>query len=151
MQKTPQKFIFGLLGYFLLISISYAQPVLTVNGIDSDYSKSNFYIDELQDTTFPQVILVMTPNAADVTDVEVFTNLNNRDAVTVDFDGDGIDDGILPPNGNTITTQSVGTYYQALDMVDEEDGTWTLTLPVTKTGAYRITARYKTTAGPNWN
>jgi len=128
----------------------WAQPVLTVNGVNANYSKSNFYIDEVRDSTFPSVALVMTPNAANVEDVEIFTNLNNRDRATADTNNDGIEDGIIPPDGSAITPADTDTYFQAYDMADQGNGTWTLTLPVNKTGAYRLTGRYKVTGNPNW-
>ncbi len=147
--QTPSRLLLAAVlstGSFTL----WANPVLTVNGVNTDYSKSNFYIDEVRDSTFPSLSLVMTPNAANVVDVEVFTNLNNRDRATADTNSDGIEDGILPPDGSAITTADTDTYFQAYDMADQGNGTWTLTLPVNKTGAYRITGRYRVSGNPNW-
>ena len=124
---------------------------LTVNGVNANYNTLNFYIDEIRATEFPQLEISFSPGVPDVTEVETFTNLNNRDRANQDWDGDGIEDGIIPPDGNLITTADTTAYYQAYTMADAGDGNYTLTLPVTKTGAYRLTARFKTTANPaNW-
>ena len=122
------------------------RPVFTVNGANGDYSKSNFYLDENNDPTFPTLSVRVNPGIA--AQVEVFTNLNNRDRANDDFNHDGIEDGILPPDGNLTTTADTGAYFQAYAMADSNnDGTYELDLPVLKTGAYRVTARYR--AGPN--
>ncbi len=124
---------------------------LTVNGVNANYNTLNFYIDEIRDTAFPQLEISFSPGVPSLTEVEIFTNLNNRDRANQDWDGDGIEDGIIPPNGNLITTADTDAYYQAYAMTDAGGGSYTLTLPVTKTGAYRLTARFKTTANPsNW-
>ena len=122
------------------------RPVFTVNGANGDYSKSNFYLDENNDPAFPTLPVRVNPGIA--AQVEVFTNLNNRDRANDDFNNDGIEDGILPPDGNLTTTADTGAYFQAYAMADpDNDGTYELDLPVLKTGAYRVTARYR--AGPN--
>ena len=122
------------------------RPVFTVNGANGDYSKSNFYLDENNDPAFPTLPVRVNPGIA--AQVEVFTNLNNRDRANDDFNHDGIEDGILPPDGNLTTTADTGAYFQAYAMADSNnDGTYELDLPVLKTGAYRVTARYR--AGPN--
>ncbi len=124
--------------------------VLTVNGVNANYNTLNFHIDEVRDTAFPQLEVSFSPGAPGLTEVEIFTNLNNRDRANQDWDGDGIEDGIIPPDGNLITTADTGAYYQAYAMTDAGGGVYTLALPVTKTGAYRLTARFKTTGNPNW-
>jgi hypothetical protein len=127
-------------------TVSPPRPVFTVNGANGDYSKSNFYIDENNDTSSPSLQIRLNPGIA--AQVEVFTNLNNRDRANDDFNNDGIEDGILPPDGNLTTTAHTGAYFRAYGMTDSNnDGTYELELPVLKTGAYRVTARYR--AGPN--
>ena len=123
---------------------------LLVNSINADYGALNFYIDEIRDTEFPQLEISFTPGAPGLTEVEIFTNLNNRDRANLDWDGDGIEDGIIPPDGNLITTADTDAYYQAYAMTDAGGGTYTLTLPVEKTGAYRLTARFRTSDTPDW-
>ena len=87
------------------------RPVFTVNGANGDYSKSNFYLDENNDPAFPTLPVRVNPGIA--AQVEVFTNLNNRDRANDDFNNDGIEDGILPPDGNLTTTADTGAYFQA--------------------------------------
>jgi hypothetical protein len=130
-------------------TIAPPRPVFTVNGVNGDYSKSNYYIDENKDTSFPTLEIRLNPGFA--AQVEVFTNLNNRDRANDDYNDDGIEDGILPPNGNLTTVADLGAYFQAHAMSDSNnDGTYELDLPVNKTGAYRVTARYRAlgTSGP---
>jgi len=123
---------------------------LTVNGVNANYNTLNFYIDEIRDTAFPQLEISFSPGAPGVTEAQIFTNLNNRDRANQDWNNDGIEDGIIPPDGTLITTADTDAYYQAYAMSDAGGGNYTLTLPVNKTGAYRLTARFKTTGNPNW-
>lgn len=131
------------------LSVAPPRPEFTVNGINGDYSKSNFYIDENRDTSFPALQIRVRPGFS--SQVEVFTNLNNRDLANNDFNGDGIEDGILPPDGNSITLSSAGAYFRAYSMTDSNsDGLYELDLPVQKTGAYRVTARYRANPSDPW-
>ena len=99
-------------------SITYPQPELTINGVNSNYSKSNFYIDENNDVSFPNLELRLKTNIGIVDSVQIFTNLNNRDLANEDYNSDGVEDGILPVDGNTITTADTGAYFRAYEMVD---------------------------------
>lgn len=130
--------------------VAFPPPVLTVNGTNANYSKSNFYIDEVNDTTFPQIEVLFSPNAANIQAVEIFTNLNNRERAAMDANGDGIEDGIIPPDGNLITTANTNSYFRAYAMEDLGGGQYRLVLPVQKTGAYRLTARFRVQGNPNW-
>ncbi|MEX1110255.1 MAG: hypothetical protein WEB31_00495, partial [Chthoniobacterales bacterium] len=132
------------------LTVSFPRPTVTVNGINADYSKSNFYIDEIHDTVFPTVTVRMTTNVGPVDRVEVFTNLNNRERANQDFNGDGIEDGVIPPDGNLITANDTGAYFRAYEMASVGSGVYERTLPVSKTGAYRITARYRVNPGDPW-
>jgi len=130
-------------------TVSPPRPVFTINGTNGDYSKSNFYIDENNDTSSPSLQIRLNPGIA--AQVEVFTNLNNRDRANDDFNNDGIEDGILPPDGNLTTTAHTGAYFRAYAMTDSNnDGTYELDLPVLKTGAYRVTARYRASSTDPW-
>lgn len=123
---------------------------LSANGTNANYATLNFYIDEVRDLDFPQLELVLDPGVPSATDVQIFTNLNNRDRADEDWDGDGIEDGIIPPDGNTITLADTDSYFQAHAMAPDGSGNYTLTLPVEKTGAYRVTARYKNDGDTEW-
>ena len=133
------------------LTVSFPRPTVTVNNTSADYSKSNFYIDEVNDTTFPQLTVRLTTNIGPVDRVEVFTNLNNRERANQDYNNDGIEDGIMPVDGNLITSTDTGGYFQAYPMSPiNENGTYELTLPVLETGAYRLTARYRLTPAGPW-
>src|SRR5271155_3136443 len=92
-----------------------AQPVLTVNGLNADYTTEHLFVDEVAGVTVP-VTVVFQPNASNLTKVEAFSNLNNRDRAALDANGDGIPDGILPPNGNLVVAGFDTNYYTAYTM-----------------------------------
>ena len=123
---------------------------LTVNDVNANYATLNFYIDEIGDVDFPELEIVLDPGVPNPSEVQIFTNLNNRERADDDWDGDGIEDGIIPPDGNTITVADTNTYFQAHAMSPDGSGDYTLTLPVEKTGAYRVTARFKKEGETEW-
>jgi glycosidase len=125
-------------------------PVLTVNGVNADYTTTHVFVNELSNDAVPLTIL-FTPNGGTVTNVEIFSNLNRRDRATMDANGDGIEDGIVPPDGSTIVAGDDSNYYKAYTMTDIGGGNYSLTLNATKTGAYRLTARFKVVGNPTWN
>src|SRR5205807_4472820 len=76
---------------------------------------------------------------------------NRRDRATQDANGDGIEDGILPPDGNTIVAGDDNNYFKAYTMSPSgTPGQYSLSLNAQKTGAYRLTGRYKVTGNTNW-
>jgi hypothetical protein len=126
-------------------------PVLTVNGIDGDYGTTHVFVNEVSNDAVPLTIL-FTPNVANVVEADVFSNLNRRDRAGLDANGDGIEDGILPPDGNTIATGDTNNYYEAYAMSPTgTPGQFALTLYAQKTGVYRLTARYQVAGNTNWN
>jgi PKD repeat protein/glycosidase len=128
-----------------------AAPVLTVNGVAGDYTTTHVFIDETLAEGAPLTV-VFTPNAGlPLTAVELFSNVNRRDRAGADANGDGIEDGILAPNGNLITTNDANHYYRAYTMTNAGGDTYSYTLTATNTGAYRLTARYKVQGCTNWN
>ncbi len=130
---------------------SVGAPVLTVNGLNADYTTTHLFVDEVAGDAIPLTIL-FSPGASNVTGVDVFSNLNRRDRATQDANGDGIEDGVLPPDGNGIATGDDNNYYKAYAMTPTgTPGQYSLTLNAQKTGAYRLTARYKAQGSTNWN
>ncbi len=125
-------------------------PGFQVNGVEGDYTTTKFFIDESINQSYPVTVQVDMGNAP-VQAIEVFTNLNNRDRAALDANGDGIHDGIFPPDGNLITTANTNTYYQAYAMNSVGGGLYSLTLNAAKTGAYRLTFRWKLTGQTQWN
>jgi hypothetical protein len=125
-------------------------PVLTVNGVNADYTTTHVFVDEVAGTTVPLTI-VFSPNQSNLTEVEVFSNLNRRDRATQDANGDGIPDGILPPDGNSIVAGDDSNYYKAYTMAPTSTpGQYSLTLTASNTGAYRLTARFQVAGNTNW-
>ncbi|MEI8386445.1 MAG: alpha-amylase family glycosyl hydrolase [Verrucomicrobiota bacterium] len=123
-------------------------PVLTVNGVNANYTTTHFFVDEVAGDSRP-VTVTFAPGQGNVTQVEVFTNLNRRDRAQLDADGDGIEDGIKPPDGNNATVGD-NNYFTAFTMTNAGAGSYTLTLNATKTGAYRLTARWKVEGDSSW-
>jgi hypothetical protein len=124
-------------------------PVLTVNGLNGDYTTEHLFVDEVAGDSIP-VNIVFSPNADNVVEADVFSNLNRRNRATLDANGDGIEDGIVPPDGNTIPTGDDNNYYKAYAMTAVGGGQYALTLYATNCGAYRLTARYKIAGNTNW-
>ena len=124
-------------------------PVLTVNGVNADYTTTHVFVNELNNDAVPLTML-FTPNAGSVTNVEIFSNLNRRDRATRDANLDGIEDGIVPPDGNAIAAGDDNNYYKAYPMTALSGGQFSLTLNATNCGAYRITARFKVAGSTNW-
>ncbi len=135
----------------LVLAVSaHAAPVLTVNGTSANYTTSKLYADEIAGTSVPLVVVLNPGESLPITAAEVFTNLNNRDRANDDQDGDGIEDGIQPPSGDVVVAGTDVHYYTAVTMADQGGGNYTATLQATKTGAYRLTARWKVQGDDTW-
>ncbi|MEK7950772.1 hypothetical protein [Luteolibacter soli] len=125
------------------------QPTLTINGADGNYTASKLFVDEIAGDSIPLGISFQ-PGEANVTAAEIYTNLNRRDRADIDADGDGYPDGVSGPDGSTLVAGDDSNYFKAYTMTSAGAGTYTLTLPAEKTGAYRLTARWKVSGDPNW-
>ncbi|MGD0813733.1 MAG: alpha-amylase family glycosyl hydrolase [Verrucomicrobiota bacterium] len=126
-------------------------PVLTVNGVNADYATAHVFVNEVSNEAVPLTIL-FTPNASNVVEADAFSNLNRRDHANLDANGDGVPDGILPPDPNTIATGDTNNYYEAYQMSPTgTPGQYSATLYAQKTGAYRLTARWMVAGSTNWN
>lgn len=123
-------------------------PVLTVNGVNGNYTTTHVFVDEVAGDAKPFAI-TFAPGQANITSVEVFTNLNRRDRAQLDANADGIEDGIKPPDGNNVTVGD-NNYFTAYTMTDAGGGNYALNLNAQKTGAYRLTARWKVQGDPVW-
>lgn len=142
-------------GHFLAIVIACASPlaastlkisansaVRLVSGeVEGNYTTSHLFLDEVAGESVP-VTVFFDPQTLGVESCEILTNLNRRDRAVLDADGDGIHDGIKPPNANTIPAGSDAHYFKAYPM-SLVSGGYQLTLLANKTGAYRLTARYR--------
>lgn len=115
---------------------------------DADYTTSKFFINERADD-HDEVIVRYALKAENVSCVEVFSNLDRRDFTDVDYTNgviaaDGYADGICPPDGNLISTNDTGAYFTAFAMTPRGGGVYEWTGRVSRCGAYRLSARYKT-------
>jgi hypothetical protein len=126
----------------------------TTGTLSADYTTSKLYVDEVAGDAVPITISFAPGVQAD--EVELWTNLNNRDRAGLDADGDEIHDGILPPAapetkpvGYTSGPYPSNGYFQAIPL-SGTGGTYTVTLNATKTGAYRLTGRYKIAGQNTW-
>ncbi|HMP72018.1 MAG TPA: alpha-amylase family glycosyl hydrolase [Kiritimatiellia bacterium] len=129
-------------------------PVLTVNGINANYTTTKFFVDEIRGDSYP-VNIVFRPNgSAAIERVEVFSNLNRRDyadSVWTNASGIVTHEGIFPRPGNSIEVGVNDIYFRAYPMqTNIPNVEYSLTLPAEKTGAYRLTARYKIAGNTNW-
>ncbi len=135
---------------FTITNSAIGTPVLTVNGVNADYTTTHVFVNEVNNEAVPLTML-FTLNGGSVTNVEIFSNLNRRDRATLDANGDGIEDGIVPPDGSVIVAGDDNNYYKGYTMTNLGGGNYSFTLNATKTGAYRLTARFKIFGSTNWN
>jgi len=133
---------------------SFTVTTSTTGTLNADYTTSKLYVDELAGDAVPITISFAPGVQAD--EVELWTNLNNRDRAGADADEDGIHDGILPPAapntkpaGYTSGPYPSTGYFQAIPLTGS-GGTYTATFNATKTGAYRLTGRYKIAGQTTW-
>ena len=138
---------------FAVTNATVGTPSLTVNGVEADYTTTHFFVNELNNDAIP-VTLILTPNADNVTNAEIFSNLNRRDRATQLYTNstypNGVESGIVAPDGNLLVAGDDSNYYKAYTMTNIGGGQYSLTLNATKTGAYRLTARYKILGNTNW-
>lgn len=137
-------------------TVNVASMSMTINSpagsMNADYTTSKLFADELAGTT-NNVTITFSPGLTP-DEVEVWTNLNNRERAAADANSDGIPDGIIPPDpptdkpvGYTAGAYPTDGYFQAHPMSGSA-GSYTLTINANKTGAYRLTARYRMNGGP---
>jgi hypothetical protein len=147
-------------GHIFSFSIgTLGDPALTISSISNgtlngNYTTSHVYVDEIAGDFIP-LSIVFQPNAQNVdpATVQVYTNLNRRDYATLpwtDSFGIATEEGINPPSGDVVGTND-NHYYKAYAMTDSGDHlTYTLNLNAQKTGAYRLTARYRLLNSSTW-
>ena len=123
------------------LKISANSAVRAAGEVDGTYTTTHLYVDEVAGDSIP-VTVFFDPQTVGVESAEVFTNLNRRDRAQLDANGDGIEDGIKPPPGNGIPAGNDANYYKAYAMSGVAGG-YQITLQAQKTGAYRLTARYR--------
>ena len=122
-----------------------------------EYTTSHVYINEVREESVDLTFYFDPPGGGAVHEVEVFTNLNRRDLARMDKNNDGVPDGIVAVNGNTISSSAADTdpvtghFYAGFTMTyNAGEDRYELTIPANRTGAYRVTTRYRTSAGGAW-
>ena len=136
---------FALLGLPLSAStlkISASSTVRSPGEVEGDYKSAHVYVDEVAGDTVPFTVF-FDPQTLGVQTCEVYTNLNRRDRADDDADGDGIEDGIKPPAN--VPPGSDAHYFKAYTMTGVSGG-YQLTLNASRTGAYRLTVRWRLTS-----
>jgi len=114
--------------------------VVNGNTNDANYGLRRFFVNELAGDQ-QSITVILEPNVGignSVSDVELFSNLNRRDFAVLPGDEDW----------SAITPSTQTGYYRAYPMNDIGGGRFSVTVPVNRTGAYRINARYKVNGGP---
>ena len=138
-----------------------ANGILSVSTLEhgeknAEYTTTHFFIDEVLGTTKNLEVIYDLSDFDNITDVEVFSNINRRDLARIDKDNDGYADGIEPPDGSLISDSEddvdplTGHYFIPTNMNFDSNGIYRLSMVIRKTGAYRLTARFKTTASDDW-
>ena len=129
-------------------------PVLTVNGVSANYTTTHVFANEVAGDQIPLAVFFDPgTTAVDPSTIQVYTNLNRRDYATLAYtDGFNLatQEGIEPPSGDVVGTNDLH-YYKAYAMTAATGGGYATTLYAGKTGAYRLTARYKLTSGTSPN
>ncbi len=116
--------------------------------VDGNYSMSHLYLNEVAAETIP-ITIFFDPQALGIQTCEIITNLNRRERAQLDADNDGVEDGIKVLNRNSLTAGNDIHYFKAHPM-NLISGGYLLTINATKTGAYRLTARYRFDGNPTW-
>src|SRR5271163_3992386 len=78
--------------------------------IEADYTTSHLFISETANDSVPITVFFNPEASGAVASAEVFTNLNRRDWATAT--ANGVEEGIEPPDGNTITAEDDSHYYK---------------------------------------
>src|SRR5580704_11897499 len=68
--------------------------------VEADYTTSHLFINETDNDNVPITVFFNPDASGAVASAEVFTNLNRRDWATAV--ANGVEEGIEPPDGNTI-------------------------------------------------
>jgi glycosidase len=129
-----------------ILKISPNSTTRLASEVEGNYATSHLYIDEVAGESIP-ITVFFDPQAMNIETCEIYTNLNRRERAQLDADGDGIEDGIKPVNGNTLVAGNDSHYFKAHTM-NLVSGGYQLTLNASKTGAYRLTARYRFNGEP---
>lgn len=153
-QSTASNSPFSFIVTAPVAAASFTITTDTTGTLSADYTTSKLYVDEVAGDAVP-ITISFSPGIS-ASEVELWTNLNNRDRAGLDGDGDGIHDGILPPAaptnkpaGYTTGIYPTNGYFYAIPLTGS-GGTYSITTNAVKTGAYRLTGRYKISGQNTW-
>jgi len=133
------------------LTVPVGPPALTINGINADYGITHVFVNEVSNDAVPLNILFTPNTSSNIVEADIYSNLNRRNYAT-NLASDGIEEGIVPPDGNTIATGDTNHYYEAYAMsATSTPSQYSLTLYAQKTGVYHLTARYMIAGSTNWN
>lgn len=155
--KFIASLLFTLIPFFTHGQVNTVTISSTNNGIlNASYTTTKVYVDELNNVTVPLTIQ-FAPAVTNVTEVELWTNLNNRDRATNDINFDAIHDGIIPPaapdskpQGYVSGAYPTNGYFNAVPVTSVSSNIYTITTNAVKTGAYRLTVRYRVQGSSTW-
>ena len=108
-QSTAQASPFSFTLTTPVAAASFTVTTSTTGTLNADYTTSKLYVDELAGDAVPITISFAPGVQAD--EVELWTNLNNRDRAGLDADGDGIQYGIL-----LLYTSDYAAQYRGLEI-----------------------------------
>ena len=97
------------------LRVSTGSAQRAANEVEADYTTSHVLISETAHESVP-ITVFFDPQVTGVDTAEVFTNLNRRDWATADPNGNGVEEGISPPSGNSIAAGDDRHYYKAYPM-----------------------------------
>ena len=97
------------------VKSAFMSTVRAASEVEANYTTAHLFIDEVAGDSIP-ITVFFDPQTFGVESAEVLSNLNRRDRATVDADGDGIQDGIKPPNANNIPAGNDANYFKAYTM-----------------------------------
>ena len=97
-QSTAQASPFSFTLTTPVAAAAFTVTTSTTGTLNANYTTSKLYVDEVAGVAgdFVPITISFAPGVQ-ADEVELWTNLNNRDRAGQDTDGDGIHDGILPP------------------------------------------------------
>ncbi|MEM9235212.1 MAG: alpha-amylase family glycosyl hydrolase, partial [Verrucomicrobiota bacterium] len=136
---------------------SAGDPVLSVatattGSLNANYTTTKLYVDEVAGDSIP-ITITFAPGEANITEVECVTNLNQRHRTDTDKDSNSISDGQeYNQEEGIIGPSSDDTYYYHSHVMTPTGtpGEFSIVIPATRTGAYRLTARWKVSGDPDW-
>ncbi len=121
----------------------------TTGTLNGNYTTTKLFADEIAGDSIP-ITISFAPGQANVTEVEVVTNLNQRDYADDDKNANGLQDGMEFNQTESLIGTASDYYYRSIAMTSAGAGKYTATLNATKTGAYRLTARWKVSGDSAW-